>query len=109
FGERNILDDPSEARRHTRIMRRSVKINRRNLLSGVAGCLAGSILARGVTKSVPAANAKPPSTLQEQLAERARESRLSVNFDGRGFSGAGWDRLISEGAAAQFFLLGEEH
>jgi hypothetical protein len=79
----------------------------------MAGCAAGSIarsiLARGATQSPPAAAAKPVSSLQDKLAASATENRLHVNFDGGTFSGPGWELLLREGAAAQFFLLGEEH
>lgn len=87
----------------------SVKINRRNLLGGMAGCVAGSVLARGATQSAPPAAGKPASTMQDKLVASAMENRLRVNFDGRAFSGPGWDMLLRDGAAAQFFLLGEQH
>lgn len=51
--------------------------------------------------------AKP--TLEERLARAAAENAVRLGFDGRTFSGPGWDRLVSEGRAAQAFLLGEEH
>ncbi len=37
------------------------------------------------------------------------EHRLQLDFDGNTFSGAAWDRLAEAGAAAQFFMVGEEH
>jgi hypothetical protein len=86
-----------------------MKINRRGLLGGVASCMAGSVLARGATKGAATTAAEPASSLQDKLAARAMETRTRLNFDGHKFSGSGWDRLVSEGAAAQFFLLGEEH
>ena len=53
------------------------------------------------------ASAEP--TREERVAEKAREIRLRLDFDGAKFSGPAWDRLVAEGRAAQFFLLGEEH
>lgn len=47
--------------------------------------------------------------IDEILAAAAIEHRLRLEFDGETFSGPGWDRLVSEGQAARFFLLGEEH
>jgi hypothetical protein len=47
--------------------------------------------------------------LKELLANRARETRLRIEFDGNLFSGPGWDRLVDEGRKSHFFLLGEEH
>lgn len=48
-------------------------------------------------------------TWVERLTETARANRLSLAFDGETFSGPAWDRLVAEGKAAHFFLLGEEH
>ena len=48
-------------------------------------------------------------TREEKLSAAASEHRLRLEFDGEDFSGPGWDRLVAEGRAAQFFLLGEEH
>lgn len=48
-------------------------------------------------------------SLQERVAQAAMDNRHGVTQSGLDFSGDGWDRLISEGAQAQFFLIGEEH
>ena len=48
-------------------------------------------------------------TLAEEIAGVAKEYRHRLQFDGQTFSGPGWDRLVEEGIAAQFFLIGEEH
>jgi len=48
-------------------------------------------------------------TTEERISAAAIEYRLRLDFDGDVFSGPAWDRLVEEGAAAQFFLLGEEH
>jgi hypothetical protein len=48
-------------------------------------------------------------TREEKITKGAIEHRLQLGFDGNTFSGPAWDRLVTEGAAAQFFLVGEEH
>jgi hypothetical protein len=48
-------------------------------------------------------------TREEKISAVAEEHRLRLDFDGETFSGEGWERLVAEGKAAQFFLLGEEH
>jgi hypothetical protein len=45
----------------------------------------------------------------EKLSEDARGARLSIDYDGKTFSGAGYERLVEEGREAHFFLVGEEH
>jgi hypothetical protein len=49
------------------------------------------------------------STWMARLEEAAKASAMPLNYDGKTFSGPGWDKLVAEGKAAQFFLLGEEH
>ncbi len=51
----------------------------------------------------------PAPSFEARLTERARENRRTLRFDGRTFSGPGWDLLVTEGRAAEVFLLGEEH
>ena len=50
-----------------------------------------------------------PAPLIDRLVEAARHNRLPMDYAGGRFSGPGWDRLVTEGRAAQFFLIGEEH
>lgn len=45
----------------------------------------------------------------DKLTATALQHRVALNFDGEAFSGPGWEALIAEGAAAQFFLVGEDH
>lgn len=80
--------------------------HRRGLLAGLGlTALAGATEAAAQTP--PATPPRPP--LADRLAARAAEHSLPVTFaDGRA-SGPGVDRLIEEGKAARFFLLGEEH
>lgn len=80
--------------------------HRRGLLAGLGLAALGG----GVAESQAPAPATPPRPpLADRLAARAAEHRLPVTFaDGRA-SGPGVDRLVEEGKAARFFLLGEEH
>ena len=48
-------------------------------------------------------------TKEELITAAAQEAGLRLDYDGETFSGPAWDRLVAEGRAAQFFLLGEEH
>ncbi len=47
--------------------------------------------------------------LAEALKKGATEQRTRLEFDGKTFSGPAWEKLLTEGRDAQFFLLGEEH
>lgn len=61
-----------------------------------------------VTSAVsPDATAEPGKA--EKISAAATENRQALDFDGEEFSGPAWDRLVAEGRAAQFFLVGEEH
>jgi len=57
---------------------------------------------------VPVVQVGSPTWL-ERLTEAAKANGLALNYDGARFSGPAWDKLVNEGKAAQFFLLGEEH
>ena len=48
-------------------------------------------------------------TTENKVSATAAEHRLQLDFNGDSFSGPAWDRLVAEGRAAQFFLIGEEH
>lgn len=52
--------------------------------------------------------ASPPAWIG-RLTDAARTNSLKLDHAGGVFSGPGWDKLIAEAKAAQFFLLGEEH
>lgn len=68
------------------------------------------IMAASLVLQAPAAQqpvAEP--TIEQRLRERAGENVHPLAFDGSVFSGPGWDLLVSEGRAAEFVLLGEEH
>ena len=51
---------------------------------------------------------KPPAWMG-RLEAAAKANTFRIDFDGKTFSGPGWDKLVAEGEAAQFFMLGEEH
>lgn len=86
--------------------------HRRGLLAGLGLTTLAAAPAMAETPPpapAPAPAAPPRPPLADRLAARAAEHRLPVTFaDGRA-SGPGVDRLIEEGKAARFFLLGEEH
>lgn len=65
--------------------------------------IAGGALAQA--RPAPA----PPSSVEGRLAALADETRLPLSYDGRRFSGWGWDHLVREGRAAQAVLMGEDH
>jgi hypothetical protein len=72
-------------------------LDRRSILGG---------LALGVV--APRASAQPAAPI-ERLRELARDALLPITSNGGGFAGAGWEVLVREGRASEFFLLGEEH
>ena len=91
-----------------------------------AAVLAAAVLAGCTTQPEPQPQAQaaqqPPATpevydpdlpVETSLADRvtaaATRSRHRLAYDGTAFSGPAWDMLVAEGAAAHFFLLGEEH
>jgi hypothetical protein len=57
----------------------------------------------------PAATAAKKPTRTERLAAAIADGRMPLDFDGRRFSGAGYDWLLLRGSEARAFLLGEEH
>ncbi|MGZ8362593.1 MAG: hypothetical protein ACXWVO_01930 [Caulobacteraceae bacterium] len=72
--------------------------------------LAGAATAANsqTTLSTPPA-APPKQTTLERVAIAAQQNRYPLNFDGRTFSGSGWDWISAEGRKAQHFLFGEDH
>lgn len=56
----------------------------------------------------PPAPAPGPDWMQ-RLTTAAKANTSLLTYDGTTFSGPAWDKLVAEGKAAQFFLLGEEH
>jgi hypothetical protein len=67
----------------------------------------GGLLAAAIPAAAPAQTAKP--SLAERIAAAAADHRQRLDFVDGSFSGDAWERLLAEGRAAQFFLLGEEH
>ncbi len=68
---------------------------------------AATALACCIAVTANAAEQKPDPLAA--IAAAAADNRARLNDDGDAFSGPGYDRLVAEGAKAQFFLLGEEH
>lgn len=87
-----------------------MSINRRALFGAAAAlAAAGSAKAQSASAPTPAAAPPPQKPWAERVAERASENRHALTFDGRSFSGPGWDLLVAAGRRARFTLLGEEH
>jgi hypothetical protein len=83
-----------------------MRLDRRRALLGALGLTAaGAALANAQTPA-PAASAQ---SLEDRIAQRAMENRQRIAFDGSRFSGEGYERLVAEGQAAQYFCIGEEH
>ena len=72
-----------------------------------------ALLGLAVVLWTSSAFAQPPPaaapSFEERLAAKVAESRYYVHFRNGGFYGPGWDLLVKEGQASQFFLVGEEH
>jgi hypothetical protein len=68
-----------------------------------------AIITMLVMTSVICAAEAAELTREEKITAAAIKHRLKLDFDGNTFSGPAWDRLVAEGMAAQFFLIGEEH
>lgn len=83
-------------------------VHRRDILTATgAALLAGA--ATTAARAQSTAPAAPTPSIEERLVARALENRHALAFDGRTFSGPGWDLLVEEGRKAKFFMLGEEH
>ncbi|WP_164156713.1 hypothetical protein [Sandarakinorhabdus rubra] len=67
------------------------------------------ILALAAPLAPAVAQETPPPTLDQLLTTAAAVHRSVMTLSNGCFSGPAYDRLIAEGRAAQFFLLGEEH
>ncbi|HEV2865141.1 MAG TPA: hypothetical protein VGX37_01375 [Allosphingosinicella sp.] len=52
---------------------------------------------------------QPTPEPQRSNRELIAEQQLPIVRGPDGYSGRGWDRLIEDGAAAQFFMVGEQH
>ena len=82
-------------------------MDRRTFLSATAVAAAAPVV--GVSAAAQPAPAAPRPSRLDQLAEAAAEHRLALQYDGKRFSGPGYDWLLRQGSQAQAFLLGEEH
>lgn len=59
--------------------------------------------------ALPVNPAPAPPAWMARLETAAKANATPLAYDGKTFSGPAWDKLVAEGKAAQFFLLGEEH
>ena len=67
------------------------------------------LLATFLVSSAGSADETEEQTIEEKITTAAAGHRLRLDFDDGVFSGPAWERLVTEGMAAQFFLVGEEH
>jgi hypothetical protein len=85
-------------------------VHRRAIFTAAgAAVLAGAAASAARAHPAPSPAAAAAPSIEERLIARAQENRHALAFDGRAFSGPGWDLLVAEGAKAKFFMLGEEH
>src|SRR5690242_2955597 len=86
-------------------------LNRRTLLVGASALTAASTAHAQPAATAPASQPSQvsPPGVQQRLIDRARQNIHAIAFDGRTFSGPGWDLLVRESSAADFVLFGEEH
>jgi hypothetical protein len=77
-----------------------VHLNRRSFIAGGVAASACAIPLAGRAQSTDALS---------KIIDAARKSSLPLDLAGRTWSGPGWNRLVAEGRAAQFFMLGEDH
>ena len=65
-----------------------------------------STIALAIAAQAPGAVPAPPPSAHQAL--EGHVLRIEETAPGR-YSGAGWDRLIADGAASHFFMIGEQH
>ncbi len=83
-------------------------MDRRAFLTGsVAAAVASPLALRSAARAEGPAQPSPDRL--QHLRGAIAATRLALKFDGRSFSGAGYDWLLKRGTEAQAFLLGEEH
>lgn len=91
------------------------KFNRRTVIAGSALAMGSIVSPSTKAQSTPAPLQQTPTNtsategVTQRMIKRAKENLHPIAFDGKTFSGAGWDLLVSEGRASEFFLVGEEH
>lgn len=78
-------------------------LSRRSLLAGL-----GLATLAGVSRAQVGAPPVTPS-FEARVGALAAQHRRPLQFDGRRFSGAGWDHLATEAGGARTVLLGEDH
>lgn len=83
-------------------------MDRRSFLSATAVAAAAPLVGMpAIGAAEPAASSKPGPV--SELAAAAVANRMPLDFDGKRFSGPGYNWLLKRGAEAQAFLVGEEH
>lgn len=80
-------------------------LTRRTALAASALTIGALAAGRSASQVAPA----PVESVSARLVKRARDHLHAIAYDGQAFSGPGWDMLVKEGRAAEFFLIGEEH
>ena len=86
-----------------------MSLDRRALLGALGAACAATTATAQTTTPAPAPPAPPRPSLLDRIAARALENRVRLAYDGRTFSGPGWDALLQAGRESQFFCIGEEH
>jgi hypothetical protein len=71
--------------------------------------LLASLLAVLLCAHIVCADEGTELSKDDEITIAAVNHRLKLDFDGEVFSGPAWLRLVEEGKAAQFFMIGEEH
>ena len=86
-----------------------MQIDRRRALVAAGAALAGA--ARSAAAQTPGQTPGPPTTegVHRALLERAQQNRSRLTYEASAFGGPAFDLLVREGAAAQVFLIGEDH
>ncbi len=76
---------------------------------GKSFALALALYCAGTANAQPVAEEDAEAKAARLIGEAVAENRFILEYDGSRFSGPGWEKLIEEGRAAQFFMIGEEH
>ena len=85
-------------------------MDRRTFLSLSAGAATVPLVGHpALAQDAPARTSPANSPPDDKLAQAIASSAMPLLFDGKRFSGAGYDWLRHRGSEAQAFLLGEEH
>ena len=86
-----------------------MRISRRTMLAAPVAAVSVATSLSATAAPSTGMTLPPPIPALSRLVARAKEHIHAIAFDGHQFSGPGWDMLVSEGSAADYFLIGEEH